>query len=78
MCNAWDDNSGVGKMQVSNAPDFAGAGWRDFAARSPWTLGENGVVYVRFRDNAGNVSETHSAWLGKTRNTYVPVVLKQR
>jgi hypothetical protein len=51
-------------MMLSNGSDFAGAGWQPFAASTTRTLGANNTVYVRFRDNAGNISPTYSASLG--------------
>jgi hypothetical protein len=71
---ATDDVSGVGGMQVSNQPGFVAAIWQAFATRLAWTLGESGTVYVHFRDNAGNVSETYAA---SRRYVYLPAVLRQ-
>ena len=53
-----DDSSGVGDMQISLSPGFEGATWEPYSAIAPVTFDEDGVqtVYVRFRDNAGNVS----------------------
>ena len=63
---AQDDVSGVGGMMLSNQPDLAGGAWETYATRRAWTLDDNRSVYVRFRDNAGNVSETYSASLPST------------
>lgn len=52
------------EMRLSNSPDFSGARWRPFQAEvRNWNLGnlsagDVGVVYVQFRDEAGNVSES--------------------
>ena len=52
------------EMRLSNSPDFAGATWRPFQATvSNWSLGnvqpgEVATVYVQFRDEAGNVSQS--------------------
>lgn len=52
------------EMRVSNSPDFAGAVWRPFqAVVADWDLGdvepgETATVYVQFRDEAGNVSDS--------------------
>jgi hypothetical protein len=63
---AQDDVSGVGGMMLSNQPDLAGGAWETYATRRAWTLDDNRTVYVRFRDNAGNASETYSASLPST------------
>ena len=59
--SATDDVSGVGQMLISNEPDFVGATWEAYATSRAWTLGSSTAVYVRFRDNAGNVSQTYSS-----------------
>jgi hypothetical protein len=71
--SATDDVSGVGQMLISNQPDFAGASWEAYATRRAWTLGSNTAVYVRFRDNAGNVSQTYSAGSWKV---FLPLIVK--
>jgi len=60
--SAGDDSSGLAEMQVSMSPDFEGAAWEPYSAIVPVTFDEDGVqtAYVRFRDNAGNVSEPSS------------------
>jgi hypothetical protein len=53
--------SGVGEMMISNRADFAGATWERYQTSRSWTLEPNGnlaTVYVRFRDRAGNISES--------------------
>jgi len=64
--SATDDVSGVGGMMLSNQSDFAGASWETYATSHAWTFDSNNTVYVRFRDNAGNVSQTYSASLAPT------------
>jgi hypothetical protein len=59
--SATDDVSGVGQMLISNQPEFSGATWEHYATSRAWELGGNGIVYVRYRDNAGNVSTTYSS-----------------
>ena len=71
--NATDDVSDVGQMLISNQPDFAGATWEAYATRRAWTLGSNAAVYVRFRDNAGNVSSTYSTSQWKV---FLPLIVK--
>lgn len=53
-------NSGPpAEMRLSNEPDFAGATWEPFATSATWTLATSSgpaVVYVQYRDSAGNES----------------------
>ncbi|MHB1355219.1 MAG: kelch repeat-containing protein [Anaerolineae bacterium] len=56
--HATDDVSGVGHMLLSSQPDFAGASWEPYATIRPWDIATFPMVYIRFQDNAGNVSET--------------------
>jgi hypothetical protein len=72
--SATDDVSGVGSMMLSNRADFAGASWQAYATSATWTLDVNNTVYVRFRDNAGNVSQTYSA-RGQS-NLFLPLVVR--
>jgi hypothetical protein len=74
--SATDDVSGVGQMLISNQPDFAGAIWESYATSRAWALGSNMVVYVRFRDNAGNVSVTYSASRPSNWSVFLPLILK--
>jgi len=73
---AEDDVSGVGAMLISNRPDFAGAAWETYATSRGWTLDSNNTVYVRFRDNAGNVSATYSASRPSNWSVFLPLILK--
>jgi len=71
--SATDDVSGVGGMMLSNQSDFAGASWETYATSHAWTFDSNNTVYVRFRDNAGNVSQTYSAVLESAQQRiYLP------
>jgi hypothetical protein len=67
LLTATDDVSGVGGMLISNNMDFSGANWEAYASQKNWQVPSTGTttVYVKFRDNAGNVSTTYSA-------TYTP------
>ncbi len=58
--SASDDLSGVGGMRLSNRSDFQGADWLAYTATKNWTFAANQVVFVQFRDNAGNISRTYS------------------
>ncbi|MCS6967453.1 MAG: hypothetical protein RMJ44_03420 [Cytophagales bacterium] len=52
------------EMQISMRSDFAGAGWIPYAERKKMVLiGDDGekIIYARFRDEAGNVSQPVSA-----------------
>jgi N-acetylneuraminic acid mutarotase len=59
---AEDDASGVGAMMISNSASFACAQWEPFSKTKAWKApaGEKQTVYVRFRDNAGNISQVYS------------------
>ncbi len=58
---ATDDVSGVGGMTISNIATFSCADWEPYATRKAWHVPSGTTtVYVRFRDNAGNVSATVS------------------
>ncbi|MBN1656953.1 MAG: hypothetical protein JXA93_01055 [Anaerolineae bacterium] len=62
--SANDDSSGLEGIQVSEYPDFVGTEWEPYAAIVPLTFdGEDGIktLHVRFRDNAGNISEPADA-----------------
>jgi hypothetical protein len=58
---AEDDVSGVGHMMISNTPNFVGSDWEPFTTTKPWYLPSGATVYVRYRDNAGNISEVVTA-----------------
>ncbi|MDW7695172.1 hypothetical protein R9C00_28715 [Flammeovirgaceae bacterium SG7u.111] len=50
-------------MKVSHSKDFAGVEWTPFTEELDWTLeGDDGqkIVYAKFKDKAGNESETIS------------------
>jgi hypothetical protein len=77
VLSATDDVSGVGAMLISNRSDFTGASWEPYATSRGWTLDSNKTVYVRYRDNAGNVSQTYSASLpGGVWSSFLPLVVK--
>ena len=61
--SATDDVSGVGSMLIGNRADFYCAGWENYATSKAWWVPEGATttVYVKFRDNAGNVSAPVSA-----------------
>jgi hypothetical protein len=48
-------------MMVSNATNFSCAGWESYATTEAWHVPQGTTpIYVKSRDNAGNVSETVS------------------
>lgn len=58
-----DDLNGIKDMMVSNYPDFVDGVWEDFSSTKTWELPNNigdNLVYARFRDNAGLVSDQFS------------------
>ena len=62
--NAWDDNSGVSEMQLSDTGTFTDAAWEPYLALKSWTPGGgDGIktIYARFRDGAGNESQVVTA-----------------
>lgn len=64
--SALDDSSGLAEIQISEHPEFWEVEWQPYSAIVPITLtGENRVIttYVRFRDQAGNVSGSTEASL---------------
>ncbi|MBE3066180.1 MAG: hypothetical protein IMZ73_01950, partial [Chloroflexi bacterium] len=67
LLTATDGASGVGGMLISNNMDFSGANWEAYASQKNWQVPSTGTirVFVKFRDNAGNVSPVYSA-------TYTP------
>jgi hypothetical protein len=64
LLTATDDVSGVGGMLISNNMDFSGANWEVYELEKSWGL-IGTTVYVKYRDNAGNVSQAYFA-------TYMP------
>ncbi len=76
ILSATDASSGVGQMLISNLSDFSGATWESYATSRAWVLESNRTVYVRYRDNAGNVSITYSASLPLNWIVFLPLILK--
>ena len=68
LLDATDDVSGVGSMQIGSDDDFSGEDWEPLADTHEWEMDPGNVVYVRYRDNAGNVSEVYQAL--KTLNSF--------
>ncbi len=61
--SASDNQSGVSEMMICNSISFAGCYWEPFSLSKSWVI-ENGsgtkIVYVKFKDGAGNVSQVYS------------------
>lgn len=76
---ASDDNSGVGKVQISHDMNFGQ--FSEFAVTGnttdiSWPLQPSGIVYVRVKDRAGNWSQVSSEQGIPYFEIYLPVVLK--
>ncbi len=57
-------DSGIAGMMISNNPGFKSAVWLRYATVKDWILaGDRGLnyVYIKFRDDFGNISDTFSA-----------------
>jgi hypothetical protein len=76
LLSATDDVSGVDGMRLSAQPDFVGAIWEPFASSRPWDFERNPTVYIQFRDNAGNESQTYTASVIGAKLLFVPLVLR--
>lgn len=58
-----DATSGTSYMQVSNYSNFSGASWEPISGSKSLNLSSGDgtkTIYIRFRDNAGNISGTFS------------------
>lgn len=56
-----DSDSGLSQMIVSSAPNFQGSVWENYSTEKSWSLDPGkGMrkVFVRYRDQAGNISKT--------------------
>ena len=59
---AVDDVSGVGYMMIGNDSNFSGSIWESFKTEKYFSISSQ-KVYVKFIDNAGNISQVYSASL---------------
>jgi hypothetical protein len=59
---ATDRISGVADMRLGARPDFSDVRWEPFAPSRAWARG--GLVYVQYRDRAGNRSPTYTVETG--------------
>jgi uncharacterized repeat protein (TIGR01451 family) len=72
-----DDNSGVGRIQISSSTNFSR--FTEFAASGgttdiPWTWAASGQVYVRVVDRAGNVSS--AVGIQPPYSVYLPLMMR--
>ena len=61
--SASDSHSRVSQVMISNSSTFEGASWQDYATSKIWTLTSGDgtkTVYIKFRDDAGALSEAYS------------------
>ena len=55
---AEDDLSGMADMMISHLPDCRCGTWEPYSTTKAWYVPDEATtIYVKFRDNAGNVSE---------------------
>jgi hypothetical protein len=74
---AYDLNSGVSQVQLSDDPAFVAYSEFPFVGPTtevPWTLPASGLVYVRVVDRAGNLSAVAAAQGEVTYDLYLPLV----
>jgi Mg-chelatase subunit ChlD len=77
-----DTATGVTEMKVSNRADLSDASWEPYATTKNWTLAQQSglaTVFVRYRDGAGNESETYPATIQfgadtSGRTLYLPLI----
>jgi hypothetical protein len=72
---ASDDNSGVYDMRLGEDIVFTGAVWQLYTDTVTTTWSSGGIVYVEFRDRAGNVSVPASTL--DEYEIYLPLVLRE-
>ena len=67
-------------MRIANSLDeIDAASWQPYSNTLAWKM-ESSVVYVQFRDRAGNVSSTYDSNSGEwetVRWVYLPLVLHE-
>jgi hypothetical protein len=74
--SADDDVSGIGGMRVSNQMNLDGASWQPYATTLDWDMGNSNAIYVQFRDNAGNISQTYTATQAGKQIVLLPLVMR--
>ncbi len=77
--DAWDDNSGVADMRISEDGSFGDAIWQTYQETVLWALTTD-VVYVQFRDRAGNWSPIYvsdgSVINQNETKIYLPIIVR--
>jgi hypothetical protein len=73
--DASDDNSGVAQVRIGADKAFSGAAWQAMTETLTATWPAEGIVYVQFRDRAGNLSVVMGR--GDLPKIFLPVALKQ-
>jgi len=62
MMDAMDNNSGIAEMQIDLSGDFASTVWEPFTPVKAWMPPDDTdgwkTIYARFKDSAGNISDT--------------------
>jgi hypothetical protein len=72
--DACDDNSGVHAVRVGEDRVFTGAVWRLYTDTVTTTWPADGLVYVQYRDRAGNLSRVLP--VRERYDVYLPLVTK--
>ena len=72
---ASDDNSGVYDMRLDDEPAFSDAWWQTYTDTLTTTWPANEVVFVQYRDRAGNLSHVVRAKPGF--EIYLPLIMRQ-
>jgi hypothetical protein len=78
LFSASDETSGVSEMMLSEDPSFSGSSWIPYSDSYDFNFSGGGgtmTIYVRFRDGAGNVSQTYTVSfdLSATGNNILPL-----
>jgi hypothetical protein len=78
LFDATDAVSGVGEMRLANTSDLSGVAWEPYVLSKSWSFDANGIVYVQFRDLAGNESATVQGEVARARapGLYLPKVTR--
>ena len=74
--SATDDVSGVEDMRLSAQSDFSSSTWEPFTATHLWDFASKPIVYVQFRDYAGNVSPSYIASLAGNHTVFIPISIR--
>jgi hypothetical protein len=82
--SSTDTTSGIYQMMLCNNSSFSGCSWESYSTSKSWTLTSgDGVktVYVKFKDNAGLISNTYNDTIllstPEPTPTYIPPVVEE-